>query len=172
MNKQNRLLKLHHRNLSSLLWAQFKAHRNHVVSLQSQAKRQYFYRLISTKTHPSTLWRSLNQACRNDQTDSWTSFNTDHNTFTNVLNDHFVSVSSKRDPPDVTLASSINTTLDSVLTLSPTTPAWYKETLSSFKSQCSAGFDKIPSSILITAKSVICFLCVHSELLHLLLCLP
>ena len=37
MDKQDRLLKLHRRNPSSLLWAQFNTRRNHVVSLQRQA---------------------------------------------------------------------------------------------------------------------------------------
>lgn len=40
---------------SSLLWAQFKAQRNHVVSLQEQAKKEYFLCLIFTKTRPTTL---------------------------------------------------------------------------------------------------------------------
>ena len=46
-------------------------------------------------------------------------------------------------------------TLD--LHLSATSPAWCEETLSSFKLRCAAGLDKIPSSALIAAKSVICF---------------
>ena len=67
MDKQNRLLKLHRRNPSSLLWAQFKAQRNHVVFLQRQAKKEYFLHFISTKTRPSTLWKSLKLGCRNNQ---------------------------------------------------------------------------------------------------------
>ena len=157
MDKRNRLLKLHRRNPSSLLWAQFKAQRNRVVSLQRQAKKDYFYRLISSKTHPSTLWKTLKLACRSDQMDSSTSGNTDHKTFANALNAHFVSVSSGILSPDVTLATSTNATPDSVLSLSPTTPSWCEETLSSFKPRCASGLDKIPSSTVIAAKSVICF---------------
>ena len=155
IDRRNRLLKLHRQNPSSLLWAQFKAQRNRVVFLQKQAKKEYFLRLISTKTHPSTLWKSLKLACRNDQMDCWSSLNTDHNTFANALNDHFVS--SKSSPPDVTLTPSTNATSDSVLNLSPTTLAWCEETLSSFKPRCAAGLDKIPSSALIATRSVICF---------------
>ena len=127
MDRRNGLLKLHRRNSSSFLWAQFKAQRNHVVFLQRQAKKEYFLRLTSTKTHPSTLWKSLKLDCRNDQMDCWSSLNTDHNTIANALNDHFVSVSSKASPSDVTLAPSTNATSDSVLHLSPTTPAWCEE---------------------------------------------
>ena len=106
MDKRNRLLKLHRRNPSSLLWAQFKAQRNRVVFLQRQAKKEYFLHLISTKTHPSTLWKSLKQACRKDQMDCGTSVIPDHKSFANALNDYFVAVSSKASPPDTALSFS------------------------------------------------------------------
>ena len=157
MDKQNKLLKLHRQNSSSLLWAQFKAQRNHVVSLQRQAKKEYFLHLISTKTHPSTLWKSLKQACKKDQMDCETSLIPDHKSFTNVLNDYFVLVSSKASPPDTALTSSTYITLVPVLNLSPTTPAWCEETLSTFKPRCTTGLDMIPSSTLIAAKSVISY---------------
>ena len=157
MDKRNRLLKLHRRNPSSLLWAQFKTQRNRVVFLQRQAKKEYLLHLISTKTHPSTLWKSLKQACRKDQIDCGISVIPDHKSFANVLNDYFVAVSSKASPPDTALSSSTYATLVPVLNLSPTTPAWCEETLSTFKPRCATGLDMIPSSTLIAAKSIICY---------------
>ena len=74
-----------------------------MVSLQRQAKLltcASILHLISTKTHPSTLWKSLKQARRNDQMDCGTFLVPHHKSFANVLDDYFVSVSSKASPQD------------------------------------------------------------------------
>ena len=106
---------------------------------------------------PPPCGNHLNKLAERTKWICGTSVIPDHKSFANVLNDYFVAVSSKASPPDTALSSSTYTTLVPVLNLSPTTPAWCEETLSTFKPQCATGLDMIPSSTLIAAKSVICY---------------
>ena len=157
MDRRNALFRLFRRNKLTVSWEAFKAQRNRVTSLQRKAKREYFHHLINNNTHPSKLWKALKAAGVSSSTpDNWSSFNTSLPVVADVLNNHFVSISSS-DSNASLLPSSTMPSIESTLSLVCTTPTWCENALASLKPKCSAGLDSIPASALIAGRSVICY---------------
>ena len=162
MDRRDRLFRFYRRNPTTASRDIFRAQRNRVVWLQRKAKIQYFHQLISKKSHPSAIWNTLKLVTSSTTSDNWSSFNADHASIANTLNDHFVSISSSTlslsSVPLSTFSPSSSQSLStSMLSLLPATPEWCEETLASLKPRCAAGLDHIPSSALIAARSVICY---------------
>ena len=59
MDRRNKLLKCFLRSKSPSIWDEYKRQRNLVVCLQRKAKIEYFHRLISKNSSPTTLWNTL-----------------------------------------------------------------------------------------------------------------
>ena len=74
----------------------------------------------------------------------------------NSLNNHFASVSSSNFAPSFDSLPPSELFTPQILSLSTTTPDLVKESLATLKRKCATGIDKIPSSALIDARSVIC----------------
>ena len=95
MDRRDRLFRFYRQNPTTASRDIFRAQRNRVVWLQRKAKIQYFHQLISKKSHPSAIWNTLKLVTSSTTSpDNWSSFNADHASIANPLNDHFVSISS------------------------------------------------------------------------------
>ena len=62
MDRSDQLFRFYRRNPSAASRDIFKAQRNCVVWLQLRAKNEYFSRLISRKSYPSAIWKTLKLA--------------------------------------------------------------------------------------------------------------
>ena len=125
-----------------------------MVTLQRQAKRQYFLTLISNKSHPSVLWKTLKSAMSSSSSPGGPTFPSLENcdlSAANSLNTHFVSISSPSVGALVT--SPCTNPPPSTFCLKPVTVQWCDEALSSLKLSRSSGSDNIPSVALHAASS-------------------
>ena len=95
MDGRNKLLRKFLRTKSTSTWNEYKCQRNLVVQLQRKAKINYFHRLISKNSPPTTLWNTLKSLLPpSAQTSTWNALGSDHTSIANSLNEHFVSVCS------------------------------------------------------------------------------
>ena len=158
MDRRNMLFRLFRKNHLAVSWEAFKAQRNRVTGLQRKAKKEYFHRLLSKKTHPTTLWNTLKLAgASSSPTNNWSSFNMNSSSIANTLNTHFVTVSSSNSNTLPSSSLPPVSSLDSTLSLISTTPSWCEDTLASLKPTCSTGLDNIPPSALIAGRSIMCY---------------
>ena len=155
MDKRNKLLRRYLALKSAPAWNDFKMQRNLVVGLQRKAKIDYFHRLISKDSSPAALWNIMKGIHPSSSSSSnWDALGTDHTSIANLLNDHFVSVSSSiacLPPPSCSYFPS------STLSLSHTTPEWCERSLTNLKCSAASGCDNIPSYPLKTSKSIISY---------------
>ena len=87
MDKWKRLLELHPKHTHPLFCGHSSKHRETMWSpYRSKPKRSTSFASFSQRpVPPPYMWKSLNQACRNDQMDCWTSLNPDHKSFTDAM---------------------------------------------------------------------------------------
>ena len=145
MDKRNKLLRRYLASKFAPAWNDFKKQRNLVVGLQQKAKIDYFisFQRILRQQLSGTLFSS-----------NWDALGTDHTSIANLLNDHFVSVSSSiasLPPPSCSYVPS------STLSLLHTTPEWCERSLTNLKSSAASGCDNISSHPLKTSKSIISY---------------
>ena len=77
--KSDPLFRFYRRNPSTGGWDIFKAQRNRVVWLQSEAKMEYFHQLLCKKSHPSHIWNSLKLTTASSALpENWSSCNSNH----------------------------------------------------------------------------------------------
>ena len=92
---RNKLFRLFKKNRLTVSWEALKAQRNRVTSLQRRAKKNYFLHLIRIKAHPSALSNTVKDAgVSNSSHENWSCFNMSSSSVANILNNHFVAVSS------------------------------------------------------------------------------
>ena len=62
MDRRNKLQRRFLSTRSALTWHEYKQQRNLVVAIQQKAKIEYFRKLLSKGTSPTTIWNTLRNA--------------------------------------------------------------------------------------------------------------
>ena len=154
MDKRNKLLRRFRSTKNNSDWKCFTAQRNRVVTLQRQAKMQYFHSLISKNSNPAVLWKTLRSVAPSSPATPTIPCLSKHEVLSvaNSLNTHFVSVSSPSDEPLIVSPPSYNPPPPR-LSLKPVSAQWCEEALSDIKPSRCPGMDGIPSVALGAASS-------------------
>ena len=110
MDERNKLLRRFRSTKNNSDWKCFTTQRNRVVTLQRQAKMQYFHSLISKNSNPAVLWKTLRSVVPSSAATPTIPCLSKHEVLSvaNSLNTHFVSVSSPSDEPMIVSPPSYN----------------------------------------------------------------
>jgi hypothetical protein len=155
MDIRNKLLRKFRSTKCPSDWHLFTAQRNRVVTLQRQAKKQYFLTLISNNSSPAVLWKTLKSVVPSSSTAPAIPSLSEANVLSaaNSLNTHFVSTSSPSDDLPISYPPPSTDPPPASLSLEPVTVQWCQEALSNLKLSRCSGSDNIPSLALRVASS-------------------
>ena len=154
MDRRNKLLRRFRSTKSNSDCKDFTAQRNRVVTLQRQAKKQYFHSLISRNSNPAVLWKTLRSVVPSSAASPATPCLSEHEVMSlaNSLNSYFVSVSSPSDDPMLFSPPSKNP-LPASFSLMLVSTQWCEEALRNLKPSHCSGLDGIPLVALRAASS-------------------
>ena len=134
MDRRNKLLQRFRSMKSNSDWKNFTAQHNRVVTLQRQAKKQYFHSLISRNSNPAVLWKTLRSVVPSSAASPATPCLSEHEVMSlaNSLNSYFVTVSSPSDDP-MLFSPPSNNPLPASFSLKPVSTQWCEEALRNLK---------------------------------------
>ena len=159
MDLRNKYLKRFRSSRSSLDWESYRHQRNLVCRKQREAKREYFHRLISRKSNPSLIWKTLKASRSSSSTTNWSTFTCSQAQLANDFNRHFICISGRHSKPLTTCSSSPSALAPihaSFLSqFLPINPQECEDKLVNLKQNKSTGPDGIPPFILKSSAEVI-----------------